>query len=147
MKLIVSRNGKVFLNFAPICSFFDLLTSSIGTGPINFLLNHRLNCFLLVFFLMRVWFCCDFFYYRHRVLVVNNICCSIFLLSLLVVILSTTFIGPLAWIYRILLVVYWMMCFWKCSITSSFGSQLSQECGWAGSEHYVHTHITEPPCY
>ena len=38
------------------------------------------------------------------------------------------------------------VCFWKFSISSSFGSQLSQECGWAGSEPYVRTHITEPPC-
>ena len=31
-------------------------------------------------------------------------------------------------------------------ISSSIGNQLSQECWWAGSEHYLRTHITEPPC-
>ena len=35
----------------------------------------------------------------------------------------------------------------KFSISSSFGSQLSQECVRAGSEPYVRTHITEPPCW
>ena len=37
--------------------------------------------------------------------------------------------------------------FWKLSISSSFGSQLSQGCGWAGSEHYVGTQISEPACF
>ena len=32
------------------------------------------------------------------------------------------------------------------SICSSFGRQLCQNCGWAGSEPYVPSHITEPPC-
>ena len=32
------------------------------------------------------------------------------------------------------------------SICSSFGRQLCQNCGWAGSELYVRSHITEPPC-
>ena len=32
------------------------------------------------------------------------------------------------------------------SICSSFGRQLCQNCGWAGSELYVQLHITEPPC-
>ena len=35
------------------------------------------------------------------------------------------------------------LCF---SICSSFGRQLCQNCGWAGSEPYVRLHITEPPC-
>ena len=33
------------------------------------------------------------------------------------------------------------------SICSSFGRQLCQNCGWAGSEPYVQSHITEPPCF
>ena len=33
------------------------------------------------------------------------------------------------------------------SICSSYGRQLCQKCGWALSEHYVRTHITEPPCF
>ena len=32
------------------------------------------------------------------------------------------------------------------SICSSFARQLCQNCGWAGSELYVPSHITEPPC-
>ena len=32
------------------------------------------------------------------------------------------------------------------SICFSFGRQLCQNCGWAGSEPYVPSHITEPPC-
>ena len=37
----------------------------------------------------------------------------------------------------------WFFCvFWICS---SFGRQLCQNCGWAGSELYVRSHITEPP--
>ena len=32
------------------------------------------------------------------------------------------------------------------SICSSFGRQLCQNSGWAGSEPYVPLHITEPPC-
>ena len=36
------------------------------------------------------------------------------------------------------------LCF---SICSSFGRQLCQNCGWAGSEPYVRSHITEPPGY
>ena len=32
------------------------------------------------------------------------------------------------------------------SICSSFGRQLCQNCGWEGSELYVPSHITEPPC-
>ena len=32
------------------------------------------------------------------------------------------------------------------SICSSFGRHLCQNCGWAGSEPYVRSHITEPPC-
>ena len=32
------------------------------------------------------------------------------------------------------------------SICSSFGRQLCQNCGWAGSEPYVPSHISEPPC-
>ena len=36
------------------------------------------------------------------------------------------------------------LCF---SICSSFGRQLGQNFGWAGSEPYVRSHITEPPCY
>ena len=32
------------------------------------------------------------------------------------------------------------------SICSSFGRQLCQNCGWAGSEPYSPSHITEPPC-
>ena len=32
------------------------------------------------------------------------------------------------------------------SIYSSIGRHLSQKCGWAGSELYVRTHLTEPPC-
>ena len=35
------------------------------------------------------------------------------------------------------------LCF---SICSSFGRQLCQNCAWAGSEPYVPSHITEPPC-
>ena len=38
------------------------------------------------------------------------------------------------------------VCFWRFSISSSFGSQLTQECRWALLEHYVRTHIIEPPC-
>ena len=30
VKLIVFKNGKVFLNFAPFAHLFDLLTTSIG---------------------------------------------------------------------------------------------------------------------
>ena len=43
--------------------------------------------------------------------------------------------------------------FWKLleilgfSICSSFGRQLCQNYGWAGSERYVRSHITEPPCW
>ena len=43
--------------------------------------------------------------------------------------------------------------FWKIleflgfSNCSSFGRQLCQNCGWAGSEPYVRSHITEPPCF
>ena len=36
------------------------------------------------------------------------------------------------------------LCF---SVCSSFGRQLCQNCGWAGSEPYVRSHITGPPCY
>ena len=31
--------------------------------------------------------------------------------------------------------------------SSSFCSQLSQECGWAGSEHSVRAHNIQPPCW
>ena len=44
-------------------------------------------------------------------------------------------------------IVYRTICmFLKVFISSSFGSQLSQEFGRAVSEPYVRTHITEPPC-
>ena len=33
------------------------------------------------------------------------------------------------------------------SICSSFGRQLCQNGGWAGSEPYLPSHITEPPCF
>ena len=36
---------------------------------------------------------------------------------------------------------------WKFSICSSFGRQLNQKWGRAGSEHYLRTHIIEPPCF
>ena len=34
----------------------------------------------------------------------------------------------------------------RTSIYSTFGRQLCQNCGWAGSELYVRSHITEHPC-
>ena len=37
------------------------------------------------------------------------------------------------------------MNYWK--IFFSFGRQLSQMGDWAGSEHFVQKHITEPPCF
>ena len=43
---------------------------------------------------------------------------------------------------------FWSKCetSWKFSIFSSFGRQLSENSGYAGSEHQVQTHLTEPPC-
>ena len=42
---------------------------------------------------------------------------------------------------------FWKLLVFLCfSICSSFGRQLCQNCGWAGSEPYVRSHITEPPC-
>ena len=35
----------------------------------------------------------------------------------------------------------------KFSIPSSSVRQLRQKCGWAGSDHYMRTGITEPPCF
>ena len=43
---------------------------------------------------------------------------------------------------------FWKILEFLCfSICSSFGIQLCQNCGWAGSEPYVRSHITEPPCH
>ena len=39
---------------------------------------------------------------------------------------------------------WFFLCFPICS---PFGRQLCQNCGWAGSEPYVQSHITEPPCW
>ena len=59
------------VNIAPLCSFFDLLTSQIKD---KFLLIYKLNCFIYVFsYAILISFC--FFYYGHQVLVVNNVCC------------------------------------------------------------------------
>ena len=42
-------------------------------------------------------------------------------------------------------IVFEHLNFLKFSSSSSFGRQLSQKCGIAGSENYERTHITEPP--
>ena len=39
---------------------------------------------------------------------------------------------------------YLKFCVFLCS---SFGGQSCQKCGWAGSELYVRSHITESPCF
>ena len=152
MKLIVFKNGNVFLSFAPLCFFVDLLTSRIEDSS-HIISNESIGQIVLFrFYLMRFRFCYD-------ILIVDiefwsDVCSLIMFvvwclfLSILLVQLSTTFIGPLAWHYCIPMVVYWTTCmFLKFLIFLSFGSQLSRESGWAGSEPYVRTHITESPCF
>ena len=82
-------------------------------------------------------------------MVVNNICCLIFI----IVLTSSPIINNFHLAYSVAL-LYSIGCLLNDMyvfesfffISSSFGSQLNQEFGWAGSEHGVRTHITEPPC-
>ena len=90
---------------------------------------------------MPVWFCYDLIHYRHWVLFVNSVCCLIFVIVFRVVLISTRFICHLGFHLSFM---EWYVCFRNFSISSSFGFQLSQECGWAGLEPYERTHITEP---
>ena len=103
---------------------------------------------------MRVWFCYDFFYHGHRVLVVKIVCCLVFI----IVLSSSPIINNFLWPFSVALLyligcllndVYVIESFlshlFQFSL-SSFGSQLCQGFGRAGSEHFVRTHITEPPC-
>ena len=115
-----------------------LLLNLVFKRDINFLMQ-------LMFVVVVVWFCCSSWlafliltYYRnlmHQFLLHWVICFGGYLL------VHTEFFEKDLGFFGIR-----KKKILGFSICSSFGRQLCQNCGWAGSEPYVPSHITEPPC-
>ena len=82
--------------------------------------------------------------YRHRVLSVIIVFLFYFYVGFIVLLMA---VDPLMRHYFIHLVVCGTICKFLKVFSSSLARPSSQKCGWAGSEHYVRTHITEPLCY
>ena len=113
------------------------------------------------------------FWNGQKVFDVINVCCCCCLILLFVltrflnIVISQQFnasiLTPLSYLFSRLsylhtqffwkiLGLFWVFSdsqktFFGFSICSSFGRQLCQNCGWAGSEPYVPLHIAEPPCF
>ena len=129
-------NRNVFLNFALLfCRPVNKL--HWGQVPHRFKWSIVYICLFRVY-LMQFWFCYDFFYYRHRDLVENTVCYLFF------IVLSSSPIILLSALYHGINVFHWLLierqvCFLKVFYLFILW--------WAGSEHFVRTHINEPPCY
>ena len=93
---------------------------------------------------MRVWFVIIFSIIdRHRVLVINIVFCLIFI----IVFSCSSTINNFYWPSFVNL-LYFIECLLNDVLLKVFYLLIiCQECEWAGSEHYVQTHITEPPCF
>ena len=99
-------------------------------------------------------------FFKLKILDLNNVCC--FCLILLFVLTCLPNNGwsrqSRATFFTLLSHLFWRRLFcsyivfenylknWN-TIGCSFGGHLCQKFGWAGSELYVRTHITAPPCY
>ena len=164
LKLVVfSKNSANFLTLKFLFFIVKLLPSFIMNWWITifFLVNYKLFCLFSVLsdaILTLLW--SFVFQNGYKFFDVINVCCLI---------LPFVFVRFLnigishqsnASLFTSLTYLLWRLSFrsytnfffekylnFLCfSICSSFGRQLCQNCGWAGSEPYVRSHITEPPC-
>ena len=152
-------NFKVSVLFCLIVSklFYELVNNRF------FLVNYRLFCLFSVLSDAILALLLRFVFYNgHKFFdVINVCCCCLFLPFVFARFLNigishqsnASFFTPLIYLlWRLSFRSYTsffkkkylnFLCF---SICSSFGRQLCQNCGWAGSELYVQSHFTEPPC-
>ena len=90
-------------------------------------------------FVVNVWFCCSSWLSLLILAYLKNLMHPFFLLHRVICFGGYLFVHKPNFFEKYMN----FCCFFICS---SFGRQLCQNCGWAGSEPFVQSHITEPPC-